>query len=223
MHPPCLRWLAVGNSVSSQQPSQFAACSSLAHALKLLSLPATGMALAELMASPPQQLQRQRRQQRPADRCRTAPGSQHTQPTPPTLPRGRSARTTDRRRPRATFTSLSLLLATCLCWWVQGAAGAAGPGASSLTLRVRMPDGAVKRVKATATDTADGIMSKLGMADGGGGGGEGLSTDAGGGGVVVDGSASVAALGLGNGDFLYVKVCTCVLVVAAVMRRHGFS
>lgn len=89
--------------------------------------------------------------------------------------------------------------------------GVAGPGAS-LTLRIRMPDGAVKRVKATATDTVDGIMSKLGMAGGGGGRGEGLSMDAGAG-DVVEGSASVAALGLGNGSFLYVKVC--LLAVAS--------
>lgn len=68
-----------------------------------------------------------------------------------------------------------------------------------------MPDGAVKRVKATATDTVDGIMAKLGMDGGGGaGGGEGLSTDASG--SVAAGSASVAALGLGNGDFLFVQV-----------------
>lgn len=100
------------------------------------------------------------------------------------------------------------------------AAGVSAPGGASLTLRVRMPDGAVKRVKATATDTVDGIMSKLGMAGGGSGGGEGLSTDAGAGGV-VDGSASVATLGLGNGDFLYVKVwyvmfvCGCDAAEAA--------
>eukprot|EP00752_Nemacystus_decipiens_P009302 g8313.t1 len=148
------------------------------------------------MEIPTHNTQTRHRQQRP-DRCRRVDAQPITSP-----PHGRSTtRAADRRRPTsATFASLSLLLAAYLCLWVQGAAGAG----ASLTLRVRMPDGAVKRVKATATDTADGIMSKLGMADGGSGGGEGLSTDAGAGGV-VDGSASVAALGLGNGDFLYVK------------------
>lgn len=74
-----------------------------------------------------------------------------------------------------------------------------------------MPDGAVKRVKATTTDTVDTILGKLGM---GGGGGEGLSTDGATGSAMAEGSASVAALGLGNGDFLYVKVCgRCNLVL----------
>eukprot|EP00903_Cladosiphon_okamuranus_P012675 g11855.t1 len=158
------------------------------------------------MATLTQDKRPRQRRQRPADRCRCPAPRSHTQPRLP-LPRGRSTRTTDHRRLSSGFTSLSqlLALAACLCLWLQGVAdaGAAGPGAS-LTLRVRMPDGAVKRVKATATDTIDGIMSKLGMADGGSGGGEGLGTDAWGGGV-VEGSASVAALGLGNGDFLYVK------------------
>lgn len=67
---------------------------------------------------------------------------------------------------------------------------------------MRLPDGAVKRVKAASGDTVDEIMGKLGV----GGAGEGLSTDATAGSKVVDGSVSVAALGLGNGDFLYVKV-----------------
>lgn len=146
--------------------------------------------------------ERQRRQRRQRPDHPTQP----QQPTPRLPHSSSTTRRSKRRRPCATFASLSLLVAACLCLWVQGVAGAAGPGAASLTLRVRMPDGAVKRVKATAADTVDGIMSKLGMAGGGGGGGEGLGTDAGAGGV-VDGSSSVAALGLGNGDFLYVKVC----------------
>ncbi|CAM9679841.1 unnamed protein product [Pylaiella littoralis] len=109
-----------------------------------------------------------------------------------------------RRRRSSIITSLSLLFAACACWCGRTAAAAAGSNPSSLTLRVRMPDGAVKRVKATATDTVDGIMAKLGMDGGGGaGGGEGLSTDASG--SVAAGSASVAALGLGNGDFLFVQ------------------
>lgn len=74
-----------------------------------------------------------------------------------------------------------------------------------------MPDGAVKRVKATGADTIDGILGKLGMEKGDGGGGEGLSTDASAGSSTADGAASVAALGLGNGDFLYVKVSTHII------------
>ncbi|CAN0206305.1 unnamed protein product, partial [Ectocarpus fasciculatus] len=102
-------------------------------------------------------------------------------------------------------TSLSLLLLLAVCCFGRAAGAAAAPG-STLTLRVRMPDGAVKRVKATGADTMDGILSKLGMEEGdGGGGGEGLSTDASAGSSTADGAASVAALGLGNGDFLYVK------------------
>ncbi|CAN0522639.1 unnamed protein product, partial [Ectocarpus sp. 12 AP-2014] len=106
----------------------------------------------------------------------------------------------------ALSTSLSLLLLLAVCCWCgrEAAAAAAAPG-SPLTLRVRMPDGAVKRVKATGTDTMDGILGKLGMEKGDGGGGEGLSTDASAGSSTADGAASVAALGLGNGDFLYVK------------------
>lgn len=68
-----------------------------------------------------------------------------------------------------------------------------------MTLRVRMPDGAVKRVTAAASDTVDSIMDKLGV----GGSGEGLSTD---GGELPERATSVASLGLRNGDFLYVKV-----------------
>lgn len=67
-----------------------------------------------------------------------------------------------------------------------------------------MPDGAVKRVRATAGETVDDIMSKIGMD--GGESGEGLSTEAAAGSNAAEGSASVAALGLRNGDFLYVKV-----------------
>lgn len=67
-----------------------------------------------------------------------------------------------------------------------------------------MPDGAVKRVQATAGETVDDIMGKLGMD--GSESGEGLSTGATAGSGAAEGSASVAALGLRNGDFLYVKV-----------------
>ncbi|CAN0561313.1 unnamed protein product, partial [Ectocarpus sp. 12 AP-2014] len=47
----------------------------------------------------------------------------------------------------ALSTSLSLLLLLAVCCWCgrEAAAAAAAPG-SPLTLRVRMPDGAVKRV-----------------------------------------------------------------------------
>lgn len=73
---------------------------------------------------------------------------------------------------------------------------------SKLTLRVRMPDGAVKRVEATTGDTVDGLMGRLDMDEGTG---AGLSREAGGD-KVEEGRASVGQLGLGNGDFLYVKV-----------------
>lgn len=66
-----------------------------------------------------------------------------------------------------------------------------------------MPDGAVKRVEATAGDTVDGLMGRLDMDEGTG---AGLSREAAGD-AVEEGSASVHQLGLGNGDFLYVKVC----------------
>lgn len=69
-----------------------------------------------------------------------------------------------------------------------------------MVLRVRMPDGAVKRVTAAASDTVDSIMDKLGV----GGDGEGVRTDRG---DLPEGATSVASLGLRNGDFLYVKVC----------------
>lgn len=105
--------------------------------------------------------------------------------------------------------ALALLTIGCDCGGKHSASalpsssrGASAPS-GGLTLRVRMPDGAVKRVKATAGETVDGIMSKIGMV----GGGNGLSTQATGGGNVAEGSTSVGALGLRNGDFLYVKVC----------------
>lgn len=113
------------------------------------------------------------------------------------------------RKPRSTFTvALALFLAVC-CWCssrhTATALPSSAPGGSSiLTLRVRMPDGAVKRVQATAGETVDDIMGKLGMD--GSESGEGLSTGATAGSGAAEGSASVAALGLRNGDFLYVKV-----------------
>lgn len=63
-----------------------------------------------------------------------------------------------------------------------------------------MPDGAVQRLQASAGDTVDILVDKLGME----GNGVGLSIDAAGDAAAP--TASVAALGLGNGDFLYVKV-----------------
>lgn len=146
------------------------------------------------------QQQHQQQQQR-----RRRPRPLQTQRTPSHCS---SCRT--RGKPRNTFTvALTLLLAVCCCWCRHTvSAFPSSPGGSSsspgLTLRVRMPDGAVKRVQATAGETVDDIMSKLGM--GGGESGEGLSTAAAAGSDTAEGSASVAALGLRNGDFLYVKV-----------------
>ena len=142
-----------------------------------------------------QQQQHRRRRPRPIQTARTPS-------------RCSSCRT--RRNSRNTFTvALTLLLAVCCCWCRQTASAfPSSPGGSSastgLTLRVRMPDGAVKRVQATTGETVDDIMSKLGMD--GGESGEGLSTEAAAGSETAEGSASVAELGLRNGDFLYVKV-----------------
>lgn len=69
-----------------------------------------------------------------------------------------------------------------------------------VTLRVRMADGAVKRLQATPDDTVHALVDKLGMTDEN----LGLGTDATGDAVVP--TASVASLRLRNGDFLYVKV-----------------
>ncbi|CAM9469919.1 unnamed protein product [Scytosiphon promiscuus] len=118
-----------------------------------------------------------------------------------------SKRRSTLRRGSPTFASLSVLVAACLCCWygrTPAVASAAATPGTPLTLRVRMPDGAVKRVKATTSDTVDVLLGKLGMG-GGDGGGEGLSTNGAAGSATAEGSASVAALGLGNGDFLYVK------------------
>lgn len=119
------------------------------------------------------------------------------------------AKTHRRTKPRSTFVTALTLLA--ISWHCRHSASAlptpqgASP-ASRLTLRVRMPDGAVQRVQATASETVDDIMRRLGMD--GGEGGEGLSTGGSAGSPAAEGSASIAALGLRNGDFLYVKVRT---------------
>ncbi|CBN74767.1 conserved unknown protein [Ectocarpus siliculosus] len=143
-----------------------------------------------------------------AARCRwrRQPQSYHTHQAPLNNNNNIRRKKPPRRRSSSSAfsTSLSLVLLLAVCCWCGRAAAAAAPG-SPLTLRVRMPDGAVKRVKATGADTIDGILGKLGMEKGDGGSGEGLSTDASAGSSTADGATSVAALGLGNGDFLYVK------------------
>ncbi|CAM9593498.1 unnamed protein product [Ectocarpus sp. 6 AP-2014] len=143
-----------------------------------------------------------------AARCRwrRQPQSYHTHQAPLNNNNNTRRKKPPRRRSSSSAfsTSLSLVLLLAVCCWCGRAAAAAAPG-SPLTLRVRMPDGAVKRVKATGADTIDGILGKLGMEKGDGGSGEGLSTDASAGSSTADGATSVAALGLGNGDFLYVK------------------
>lgn len=118
------------------------------------------------------------------------------------------------RSSNAFLVSLVYLLA--ICWSgprTASACLASQPqtgSPNSLILRVRMPDGVVKRVKTTVSETVDNIMAKLGMEKGEGG--ERLSTDAASGSDAAEGSASIAALGLKNGDFLYVKVKQPLLV-----------
>ena len=98
----------------------------------------------------------QQQQQQQQHRRRSRP--MQTQRTPS---RCSSCRT--RRKPRSTFTvALTLLLAVCCCWCRHAASAfSSSRGGSSaspgLTLRVRMPDGAVKRVQATAGETVDDI------------------------------------------------------------------
>lgn len=94
------------------------------------------------------------------------------------------------------------VLALCFCKTVSAITSPGG--GAGLTLRVRMPDGAVRRVQASPGDTVNGLISKLDIGEGGDSGRVGLSTDAAG--EAVEPTASVRALGLGNGDFLYVKV-----------------
>lgn len=77
-----------------------------------------------------------------------------------------------------------------------------GGGGDALTLRVRMPDGAVKRVQALPGDTMVALMKKLGLECGGST--TGLSSQSTG--ETTEPTTSVADLGLKNGDFLYVKV-----------------
>ena len=91
------------------------------------------------------------------------------------------------------------------------------PGRSSslMTLRVRMPDGAVKRVTAASSDTVEGVMGQLGV----GGAGEVLGPV--GGEPVVDSTTSLASMGLRNGDFLYVKVWEYVLSQAFVFACYA--
>ncbi|CAM9142333.1 unnamed protein product [Laminaria digitata] len=155
----------------------------------------------------------QQHQHQQEHRRRRRPRPSRTQRTPPSHCSSSPCRARARKEPRSTFTAaLTLLLVVCCCWCRHTASGFAssslgGSSSSSasagLTLRVRMPDGAVKRVRATAGETVDDIMSKIGMD--GGESGEGLSTEAAAGSNAAEGSASVAALGLRNGDFLYVK------------------
>ncbi|CAM9705773.1 unnamed protein product, partial [Ectocarpus sp. 13 AM-2016] len=87
-----------------------------------------------------------------AARCRWHPQQQsfHTHQAPLNINNIRRRKPPRRRSSGSAFsTSLSLLLLLAVCCWcgreAAAAAAAAAPG-SPLTLRVRMPDGAVKRV-----------------------------------------------------------------------------
>lgn len=71
-----------------------------------------------------------------------------------------------------------------------------------MILRVRMPDGVVKRVRASPGDSVLNLMSKLDIASTDSM--VGLSPDPTG--EAAEPATSIAALGLKNGDFLYVKV-----------------
>ncbi|CAM9676945.1 unnamed protein product [Discosporangium mesarthrocarpum] len=106
------------------------------------------------------------------------------------------------RKPRCRRVAPALLLAM-LVLFVPSAGGASdgalGTG-GRLTLRVRMEDGAVKRVQADGRDTVGDLMVRLGMSAGGG---DALCREAGGEGSAP--SASVSDLGLRHGDFLYTK------------------
>ncbi|CAM9295432.1 unnamed protein product, partial [Choristocarpus tenellus] len=90
---------------------------------------------------------------------------------------------------------LSLLIAR-----PAGVLGGTSGSSGGVTIRVRMMDGAVKRLQASSVDTIEDIMGRLGMsvADG-----DSLSTEAGGG--SAEPSTSVADLGIKHGDFLYSK------------------
>lgn len=98
------------------------------------------------------------------------------------------------------------------------ALGIRGGSEKGLTLRVRMPDGAVKRVQASPSDTLEDIKARLGEDAIG----EGAGLSAGADGDAAEPLTSVAALGLANGDFLFVKVCTssvCARLDSGVAER----